>query len=103
MNASKYSISVNKYVMFAVVLIALIGGAYGGFYFTKQYYVNKESSEQAKSQENLICEARVQKGKTGDVKSELFIFEQSAKEEDCQKYIEYKNIPDDTETFWLGF
>ena len=89
--------------MFVVVLAALISGACGGYYFTKQHYVNKESSEQAKSQENLICEARIQKGKTGDVESELFIFEQSAKEEDCQKYIEYKNIPDDTETFWLGF
>lgn len=103
MNSSRHSISVNKYVMFAVVLIVLLGGAYGGFYFTKQHYVDKESSEQAKNQENLICEARIQKGKTGDVKSEYFIFEQSVKQGDCEKYIDYKNLPDDTESVWLGF
>ena len=48
-------------------------------------------------------QARVQRGKTGDVKSDYFIFERSEKEDDCKKFIEYKNIPDDTEGFWLGF
>jgi len=89
--------------LFAVVLVVLIGGAYGGYYSTTQHYVNKESNEQFRNQENLICEARIQKGKTGDVKSEYFIFEQSAKQEDCEKYIDYKNLPDDTESVWLGF
>lgn len=97
------TINVNKYILVAVIVIALVGGAFGGYYYTNKHYETKESNEYVKNQENLICEARLQKGKTGDVKSEFFIFEQSAKEEDCTKYIEYKNIPDDTETFWLGF
>lgn len=89
--------------MFVVVLVALIGGAYGGYYFTNQHYVNKESNEQLKNQEDLICQSEIRKGKKGDVKSEYFIFENSAKQEDCERFIEYKNLPDDTESVWLGF
>lgn len=101
------SISVNKHA-FAVLLVMLLGvGAFGGYHFTNQHYQEKEARElreEAETDEqNLICEARVQRGKTGDVKSDYFIFERSAKREDCEKYIQYQNIPDDTETFWLGF
>ena len=45
----------------------------------------------------------MQRGKTGEVKSDYFIFERSEKEGDCKRFIEYKNVPDDTETFWMGF
>ena len=97
------SISTTKLKLILIGIILLGVGIYGGYYFTNQHYEQKESNEFSKSQENLICEARIQKGRTGDVKSEYFIFESSAKQEDCERFIEYKNIPDDTETFWLGF
>ena len=101
------AVSINKYLL--VGLIAGVGalGAYAGFHYTQQHYEAKISAELSREQEvdrdNLICEARVQRGKTGEIKSEYFIFERSAKQEDCVKFIEYKNIPDDTESFWLGF
>ena len=103
----KNTVSINKYVLVAFIITALAGGAYGGYYYTSQYYIDKETSELSKEadtdEKNLICEARVQRGKTGDIKSDYFIFERSAKQEDCEKFIEYKNIPDDTESYWLGF
>ena len=90
-----------------LIVAALAGGSYAGFYYTSEHYKEKEASELHKEAEtdekNLICEARVQRGKTGDVKSDYFIFERSENQEDCEKFIEYKNIPDDTESFWLGF
>lgn len=103
----KNSISINKFLLVCLIAAALAGGSYAGFYYTSQHYEAKESARLAQEEEtdrkNLICEARVQRGKTGDVKSDYFIFERSAKQEDCEKFIEYKNIPDDTESFWLGF
>ena len=103
----KNSISINKFLLVGLVATALAGGSYAGFYYTSQHYEAKESARLAQEEENdrknLICEVRVQRGKTGDVKSDYFIFERSAKQEDCEKFIEYKNIPDDTESFWLGF
>ena len=101
------TVSMNKYLLVGLIVAALLGGSYVGFYFTSQHYKEKEASELRKEAEtdekNLICEARVQRGKTGDVKSDYFIFERSENQEDCEKFIEYKNIPDDTESFWLGF
>ena len=102
MNDSK-NISINKYLLIGIILGVLGAGSYAGYHYTNQHYENKSISDSAKEQENLICEARIQRGKTGDVKSEYFIFENSAKQEDCERFIEYKNIPDDTEMFWLGF
>ena len=101
------TVTLNKLILVGLIAAALAGGAYMGHTYTKQHYEAKIDAELTKEQEtdqkNLICEARVQRGKTGDVKSEYFIFERSAKEEDCKKYIDYKNIPDDTESFWMGF
>jgi hypothetical protein len=58
------------------------------------HYRAKESARLAQEEEtdpkNLICEARAQRGETGDVKSDYFIFERSAKQEDCEKFIDYK-------------
>mgnify|MGYP001384070730 CR=1 FL=1 len=103
----KSSISINKYVLVGLIVAALAGGSYAGSYYTSQHYETKESARLAQEEEtdrkNLICEARVQRGKTGDVKSDYFIFERSEKEDDCKRFIEYKNVPDDTEMFWLGF
>jgi hypothetical protein len=103
----KNIISINKYLLMGLIVAALAGGSYAGFYYTSEHYKEKEASELHKEAEtdekNLICEARVQRGKTGDVKSDYFIFERSENQEDCEKFIEYKNIPDDTESFWLGF
>ncbi len=103
----KNNISINKFLLVGLIAAALAGGSYAGFYYTSQHYEAKESAKLTQEEEtdrkNLICEARVQRGKTGDVKSDYFIFERSAKQEDCEKFIEYKNIPDDTESFWLGF
>lgn len=103
----KNNISINKFLLIGLIAAALAGGSYAGFYYTSQHYEAKESARLAQEEEtdrkNLICEARVQRGKTGDVKSDYFIFERSAKQEYCEKFIEYKNIPDDTESFWLGF
>ncbi len=101
--SSSNQIHINKYFLLGLI-VALLGiGSFGGYHYTRQYYENKTVAESTKEQQNLICQARIQKGKTGDVKSEYFIFEQSAKREDCERFIDYKNIPDDTETFWLGF
>lgn len=86
-----------------IVVLFLVGGGFLGYFYTDQHYEQKELNQTTKDQENLICEVRLQKGKMGDVKSDYFVFEQSAKEEDCQKFIDYKNLPDDTESFWLGF
>ncbi len=103
----KNIISINKYLLMGLIVAALAGGSYAGFYYTSEHYKEKEASELHKEAEtdekNHICEARVQRGKTGDVKSDYFIFERSENQEDCEKFIEYKNIPDDTESFWLGF
>lgn len=103
----KNVISINKYLFVGLIVAALAGGSYAGFYYTSEHYKEKEASELRKEAEtdekNLICEARVQRGKTGDIKSDYFIFERSAKEGDCKRFIDYKNIPDGTETFWLGF
>ena len=103
----KNNISINKFLLIGLIAAALAGGSYAGFYYTSQHYEAKESARLAQEEEtdrkNLICEARVQRGKTGDVKSDYFIFERSEKEDDCKRFIEYKNIPDNTEGFWLGF
>ncbi len=103
----KNNISINKYLLVGLIAAALAGGVYAGFYYTNQHYQNKEARalrEEAEIYEkNLICEARVQRGKTGEIKSDYFIFERSAKKEDCEKFIDYKNLPDDTEGAWLGF
>jgi len=103
----KNTISINKYLLVGFIVAALAGGSYAGFYYTTQHYRETEAHELRKEAEtdekNLICEARVQRGKTGDIKSDYFIFERSAKQVDCEKFIEYKNIPDDTESFWMGF
>jgi uncharacterized protein HemX len=103
----KNVISINKYLLAALIIAALVAGGYAGFYYTSQHYQNKEandlSQEAETDQKNLICEARVQRGKTGDIKSDYFIFERSAERDDCERFIEYKNIPDDTESFWMGF
>lgn len=103
----KNNISINKFLLVGLIAAALAGGSYAGFYYTSQHYEAKESArltqEEETDRKNLICEARVQRGKTGDVQSDYFIFERSEKEDDCKRFIEYKNIPDDTEGFWLGF
>ncbi len=101
------NICINKYIITGLLVAVLASGAFGGYHYTNQHYKDKEAKELAQEVENdeknLICEARVQRGKTGEVESDYFIFERSAKQEDCEKFIEYKNIPDDTEGFWLGF
>lgn len=103
----KSIVSINKYLLTCLVIAALAAGGYVGFYYTDQHYQNKEAKELSREaetdQKNLICETRVQRGKTGDIKSEYFIFERSVKEEDCKRFIDYKNIPDDTESAWMGF
>ena len=102
----KNNISINKFLLIGLIAAALAGGSYAGFYYTSQHYEAKESARLAQEEEtdrkNLICEARVQRG-GGEIKSEYFIFERSAKQSDCNKFIDYKNIPDDTEGAWLGF
>lgn len=95
----------NRYLFagLIVVILALTIGAYAGYHYTKKHYENKSSHEYTQNQEDLICQTKIRKGKKGDTKSEYFIFENSAKEEDCEKFIEYKNLPDNTESVWLGF
>lgn len=103
----KNAISVNKYLLIGLIIVAIVGGYYSGYHYASQQYEDKEQSTLAQDEEidkkNLICEARVQRGKTGDIKSQYFIFERSEKREDCKQFIEYKNIPDDTESVWMGF
>lgn len=95
--------SINKYILAGLIVMALIVGTYTGYHYTKKHYEAKSLNEFSKSQEDLICQSEIRKGKKGDVKSEYFIFENSAKQEDCERFIEYKNLPDDTESVWLGF
>ena len=103
----KNVVSVNKYLLASLIIAALAVGSYAGFYYTNQHYQSKEAKELSQEaetdQKNLICEARDQRGKIGDVKSDYFIFERSEKQEDCERFIEYKNISDDTESYWMGF
>ena len=102
----KNIISINKYLLVGLIITALAGGSYAGFHYTKEHYEAQESArltnEEEVDKKNLICEARLQRG-GGEIKSEYFIFERSAEREDCEKFIEYKNIPDDTEGVWMGF
>lgn len=96
-------IKLNVIPVSIIVALALAGGTFLGYFYTNQHHEQKDLNQSTKDHENVVCEMRLQKGKTGDVKSDYFILEQSAKEEDCQKFIDYKNLPDDTESFWLGF
>lgn len=102
----KNIISINKYLMVGLIIAALVGGSYMGYHYTKEHYEAQEEARLTKEEEvdrkNLICEARLQRG-GGEIKSEYFIFERSAERKDCEKFIEYKNIPDDTEGVWMGF
>ncbi len=99
-------ISINKYLMVGLIVAALAGGTYMGYHYTKEHYEAQETARLTKEEDvdrkNLICEARLQRG-GGEIKSEYFIFERSAEQDDCKKFIDYKNIPDDTEGVWLGF
>lgn len=100
-------ISINKFLLTALIVAAILIGATGSYFYTSNQYEIREEAQLQQDEEldtrNLICEARVQRGKTGEVKSEFFIFERSAEESDCSRYIEYKNIPEDTESVWMGF
>lgn len=95
--------TINKYLLVGMIILAVIGGAYAGYYYTKRHYENKSSQEYTKNQEGLVCQAEIRKGRKGDIKSEYFIFENSDKQEDCERFIDYKNLPEDTESVWLGF
>jgi hypothetical protein len=100
-------ITINGYFLAALILVVFGAGIYSGSRHTKEHYEQKEVQRLAKEnetdQKNLICEARVQRGKTAEIKSDYFIFERSAEDGDCERFINYINIPDDTEGVWLGF
>lgn len=96
-------LSLNKLVFAGLLVACIAGGVFAGYYYTKKHYEAKSLNEFSKSQEDLVCQSEIRKGKKGDVKSEYFIFENSAKQDDCERFIEYKNLPDDTESVWLGF
>jgi hypothetical protein len=101
-------ISINGYFLATLLLLVVFGtGIYTGSRHTKEHYEQKEvqrlAQESEIDQKNLICEARVQRGKSAEIKSDYFIFERNAKNGDCEKFIDYINMPDDTEGVWLGF
>lgn len=96
-------VSLNKLFLVGLVIACVVGGAFAGYYYTKKHYEAKSLNEFSQNQEDLICQSEIRKGKKGDVKSEYFIFETGATQEDCERFIEYKNLPDDTESVWLGF
>ncbi len=96
-------VQLNKLFLVILLVVCVGGGAFAGYYYTRKHYEAKSLQESSKNQEGLICQAEIRKGHKGDVKSEYFIFEQGAKQEDCERYIDYKNLPDDTESVWLGF
>jgi hypothetical protein len=96
-------VNLNKLVLMLLLTVCVASGAFAGYYYTRKHYETKSLQEFSKNQEGLICQAEIRKGHKGDVKSEFFIYEQGAKQEDCEKYIDYKNLPDDTESIWLGF
>lgn len=102
----KNIISINKYILIGLIIAGLIVGSYAGFYYTSQHYQDAESrrlaDEEKHNRENVFCRAEVMRGERGEVKSKYYILEQSEKQEDCEKLVDY-NVPDDTETVWLGF
>ena len=55
----KNSISINKFLLVGLVIAALVGGGYVGFYYTSQRYEAKESAKLTQKEEtnrkNLIC------------------------------------------------
>lgn len=97
----KNHVSINGYLLALLMIITIGLGVYGGYYYASRDYEQKETSDFTANQDGLICEVSIRKGKN-DVKSEYFIFETSAKDGDCAKYIDYQNLPDDTESYWLG-
>lgn len=55
----KNSISISKFLLVGLIVAALAGGGYVGFYYTSQHYEAKESAKLAQEEEtdrkNLIC------------------------------------------------
>lgn len=102
----KNNISINKYLLAGAIAVTIAISVYGGWYFTNNYYQEAESrrlaDEEQHNRDNVLCRAEVMRGKRGEVKSKYYIFERSEKQETCEKFINY-NVPDDTETVWMGF
>jgi predicted membrane protein len=80
-------------IIISLLLVVSISSAYSGYSLAKNHFETKESESLSKEQEGLICSSELRKGHIGDIKSEYHIIEQH----DCSKYMEYKNLPDDTE------
>jgi hypothetical protein len=102
----KNSISINKYLLAGTIIAVMAISAYGGWYFTNSHYQTGEDKRLADkkqhNRDNVLCSTEVMRGKRGEVKSEYYIFERSAKQETCEKFVNY-NVPEDTETVWMGF
>ena len=102
----KNTISRNKYLLIGVIVDVMALGTYGDWYFTNNYYQTAEdkqlADEEQHNRDNVLCSTEVLRGKRGEVKGAYYIFERSKKQETCEKYINH-NVPDDTETVWMGF
>jgi len=99
---NSHKTTINTYLLVIIVIISLGLVGFGTYHYTAKYYQDKSLKEFTTSQQNLICQARIQKGHTGDIKTDYFVNETSSKQDDCAKYINYKNLPSDTQYFWVG-
>jgi hypothetical protein len=92
----KSNIILHRTLFIILFLLTLGLGLFSGYYYTNKYDENKENEKLAEDERKLVCEVRIQKGQ-GDVRSRLSVFEHY----DCDPYINYKNLPADTEHFGL--
>lgn len=96
-----------SHIKFGLVAVSILltlfmfSGAFLGYFYTNQRYVQKELKQNLANNPDIYCRTQISKGESGEVKSQYFIYEQSQSEEGCEKFIEYKNLPEDTESFSL--
>ena len=101
----KNTISLNKYLLIGVIVGVMALGAYGGWYFTNNHYQTAEdkrlADEERHNRDNVLCSTEVMRGNAERLRA-IIIFSSVARNKRLAKYINY-NVPDDTETVWMGF
>lgn len=86
-----------KFVKSLPVIIALVVGAYLGYFFTSNHYTQKEASN-SKTEYTAICRLELRDGDRGDVKEKYIALLEyrGDSEEFCKQHMPVDSLPDDT-------